>query len=163
MIWINIMVITNIEMTTQYICIYKTTQYICISLQSQEIPNIPVFVLEILKKSEQILNNDWKFWTDSKHSEHWLNILSRFWTFWTVSEQIMNILNIDWKFWTYSEHVWTFWIVSEQILNVLNIAQFDDLLKQCPSKGDKYVIDEELQHTDHLFLGVAWGKIATKK
>jgi hypothetical protein len=22
------------------------------------------------------------------------------------------------------------------------------------SKGDKYVIDEELQHTDHLFLGV---------
>jgi hypothetical protein len=30
-----------------------------------------------------------------------------------------------------------------------------DLLKQCPSKGDKYVIDEELQHTDHLFLGVA--------
>ena len=31
----------------------------------------------------------------------------------------------------------------------------DDLPKQCPSKGDKYVIDEELQHTDHLFLGVA--------
>jgi hypothetical protein len=31
----------------------------------------------------------------------------------------------------------------------------DDLLKQCPPKGDKYVIDEELQHTDHLFLGVA--------
>jgi hypothetical protein len=30
-----------------------------------------------------------------------------------------------------------------------------DLLKQYPSKGDKYVIDEELQHTDHLFLGVA--------
>ena len=30
----------------------------------------------------------------------------------------------------------------------------DDLLKQYPSKGDKYVIDEELQHTDHLFLGV---------
>ena len=27
--------------------------------------------------------------------------------------------------------------------------------KQCPSKGDKYVIDEEFQHTDHLFLGVA--------
>ena len=26
---------------------------------------------------------------------------------------------------------------------------------ECPSKGDKYVIDEELQHTDHLFLGVA--------
>jgi hypothetical protein len=31
----------------------------------------------------------------------------------------------------------------------------DDLLKQYSSKGDKYVIDEELQHTDHLFLGVA--------
>jgi hypothetical protein len=31
----------------------------------------------------------------------------------------------------------------------------NDLLKQCPSKGDKYVIDEELQHTDDLFLGVA--------
>jgi hypothetical protein len=31
----------------------------------------------------------------------------------------------------------------------------DDLLKQYPSKGDNYVIDEELQHTDHLFLGVA--------
>jgi hypothetical protein len=27
--------------------------------------------------------------------------------------------------------------------------------QQCPSKGEKYVIDEELQHTDHLFLGVA--------
>ena len=32
----------------------------------------------------------------------------------------------------------------------------DDLLQQCPSKEDKYVIDEELQHTDHLFLGVAY-------
>ena len=31
----------------------------------------------------------------------------------------------------------------------------DDLLKQYPCKGDTYVIDEELQHTDHLFLGVA--------
>ena len=31
----------------------------------------------------------------------------------------------------------------------------DDLLKQCPSKGGKYAIDEELQHIDHLFLGVA--------
>ena len=30
----------------------------------------------------------------------------------------------------------------------------NDLLKQCPSKGDKYVIDEELQHTEYLFLGV---------
>jgi hypothetical protein len=30
-----------------------------------------------------------------------------------------------------------------------------DLLKQRPSKRNKYAIDEELQHTDHLFLGVA--------
>jgi hypothetical protein len=35
------------------------------------------------------------------------------------------------------------------------IHKADDLLKQYPAKGDKYVIDEELQHTDHLFLGVA--------
>jgi hypothetical protein len=44
-----------------------------ISLQSQEILNRPVFVLEILKKSEQILNIlniDWTFWTNSEHSEH---------------------------------------------------------------------------------------------
>jgi hypothetical protein len=27
----------------------------------------------------------------------------------------------------------------------------DELLKQCPSKGDKYAIDEELQHTDRAF------------
>ena len=26
----------------------------------------------------------------------------------------------------------------------------DDLLKQCSSKGDKYAIDEELQHTDQI-------------
>jgi hypothetical protein len=38
--------------------------------------------------------------------------------------------------------------------DVLSI-NYSRLLKQCPSKGDKYVIDEELQHTDHLFLGVA--------
>jgi hypothetical protein len=31
----------------------------------------------------------------------------------------------------------------------------EDLLKQYPSKGDAYVIDEELQHTNHLFFGVA--------
>jgi hypothetical protein len=35
------------------------------------------------------------------------------------------------------------------------VKHADDLLKQYPSKGDKYVIDKELQHTDHLFLGVA--------
>ena len=73
-------------------------------------------MLEILKKSEQILNilnMDWKFWTDSKHSEHELKIL--------------NILNIDWKFWTDYEHwlnrVWKVNILnSEQILNILNIV-----------------------------------------
>jgi hypothetical protein len=32
------------------------------------------------------------------------------------------------------------------ILNLQNFFHADDLLKQCPSKGDKYVIDEELQH-----------------
>jgi hypothetical protein len=36
-----------------------------------------------------------------------------------------------------------------------DVLSINNLLKQCPSKGDKYVIDEELQHTDHLFLGVA--------
>jgi hypothetical protein len=39
-----------------------------------------------------ILNIDWKFWTDSEHSEQWLKILNRFWTFWTVSEQNLNIV-----------------------------------------------------------------------
>jgi hypothetical protein len=34
-------------------------------------------------------------------------------------------------------------------------GQPDDLLKQRLSKRNKYAIDEELQHTDHLFLGVA--------
>jgi hypothetical protein len=29
------------------------------------------------------------------------------------------------------------------------------LVKDKKIKGDRYVIDEELQHTDHLFLGVA--------
>jgi hypothetical protein len=38
---------------------------------------------------------------------------------------------------------------------ISELIRSDDLLKQYPSKGDKYVIDEELQHTDHLFLGVA--------
>jgi hypothetical protein len=48
----------------------------------------------------------------------------------------------------------------EQVISMLECTirthwYADDLLKQCPSKGDKYVIDEELEHTDHLFLGVA--------
>jgi hypothetical protein len=43
----------------------------------------------------------------------------------------------------------------DDVLSINNSRFADDLLKQCPSKGDKYVIDEELQHTDHLFLRVA--------
>jgi hypothetical protein len=34
----------------------------------------------------------------------------------------------------------------------INNSRFAEFLPS--SKGDKYVIDEELQHTDHLFLGV---------
>jgi hypothetical protein len=50
---------------------------------------------------------------------------------------------------------------NDDVLSINNsrFAEFlpyaDDLLKQCPSKGDKYAIDEELQHTDDLFLEVA--------
>jgi hypothetical protein len=44
--------------------------------------------------------------------------------------------------------------MEENSENILKIWKKDNL-KQCPSKGDKYVIDEELHHTDHLFLGVA--------
>jgi len=89
-----------------------TTGSIPLSLQSQEILNRPVFVVEILKKSEQILNIDWKFWT--------------FWTLTENSEQILKILNMDW---TESEHclkslnilniVWKVWTESEQCLNIL--------------------------------------------
>ena len=46
----------------------------------------------------------------------------------------------------------------------------DDLLKQYPSKGDKYVIDEELQHTDrynnsldHLIKAVDQSKAKSHK
>jgi hypothetical protein len=50
---------------------------------------------------------------------------------------------------------------SRTFSQVSSIKTFDvsthaaDLLKQCPSKRDKCVIDDELQHTDNLFLGVA--------
>jgi hypothetical protein len=93
---------------------WKIAEPIYTPLQSQEILNRPVCVLDILNRVWtllKILNIDWKFWTDS---EHWLNrvwtllkILNidwKFWTFWTESEQILIILNIDWKFWTDSEH-----------------------------------------------------------
>jgi hypothetical protein len=48
-----------------------------LALQSQEILNRPVFVLDILKSV-------WKFWTDSENSEPILNIAEN-------SEQILNI------------------------------------------------------------------------
>jgi hypothetical protein len=68
----------------------KTRFAFIITLQSQEILNRPVFVLEILKKSEQslnILNIVWKIWTDSEHCEYCLKNLIRFWTFWLLSEK----------------------------------------------------------------------------
>jgi hypothetical protein len=48
---------------------------------------------------------------------------------------------------------------SRSFSQVSSIKTFDfstlyTTLPHGPSKGDKYVIDEELQHTDHLFLGV---------
>ena len=70
------------------------------------------------KQILNILNIDWKFWTDSEHYEHWLN---RIWT-------LLNILNIDYKFWRdseYSEHwlnrVWTFWTLTENSEKILYI------------------------------------------
>jgi hypothetical protein len=48
----------------------------------------------------------------------------------------------------------------KETTNTASSASFLDLYLEFddsgqPSKGDKYVIDEELQHTDHLFFGVA--------
>jgi hypothetical protein len=37
----------------------------------------------------------------------------------------------------------------------LEVKETTDTASSASFKGDKYVIDEELQHTDHLFLGVA--------
>ena len=83
-------------------------------LQSQEILNRPVFVLEILKsvwkfwKLLKILNrfwtdseHCWKFWTDSEHC----------WKFWTDCEHY-------WKFWANSEHCWKFWTDSEHYISL---------------------------------------------
>jgi hypothetical protein len=75
---------SRFELTTSVVI---DTDYI--QLQRHEILNRPVFLLEILKKSEQTLNIDGKFWTDS---EHCLKILNRFWTFWTLSKQSLNIV-----------------------------------------------------------------------
>jgi hypothetical protein len=69
------------------------------SLQSQEILNRPVFVLDILKSV-------WKFWKLLKNSEHDGK-------FWTDSENSENC----WKFWTDSEHYWKFWTDSEHYIS----------------------------------------------
>ena len=85
------------------------------ALQSQEILNRPVFVLDILKSF-------WKFWKLLKILKRFstlLKILQRFWTdsehcrkFWTDSENSEHY----WKFWTDSEHCWKFWT----LLKILN-------------------------------------------
>ena len=80
---------------------------IVVSLQSQEILNRPVFVLDILKclrilkinkNFEKILNKFWKFLK-------LLKILNRFWTLLKIAENSEQILNI-------TEN-------SEQILNII--------------------------------------------
>ena len=110
------------------------------SLQSQEILNRPVFVLDILKnvrkfwKLRKILKRFWtllKILKIAENSEQILKILNRFWKllkilnrfwtllkFWTDSEHC-------WKFWTDSEHYWKFWTDSEQYLSsYINIFYF---------------------------------------
>ena len=112
--------------------VFYINSLIWLSLQSQEILNRPVFVLEILKSVWKfwkllkilkrfwtllkILNrswtyseNYWKFWTDSEHC----------WKFWTDSENSENC----WKLWTDSEHCWKFWTDSEQILNIIENSE----------------------------------------
>ena len=88
------------------------------SLQSQEILNRPVFVLEILKsvwkfwKLLKILNRFWKFWKLLKIlNRFWklLKILNRFWT-------LLKILNRFWKFWTLLKILNRFWT----LLKILN-------------------------------------------
>ena len=86
------------------------------ALQSQEILNRPVFVLDILKSV-------WKFWK-------LLKIAENCWKFWTL----LKILNIAensgqiLKIAENSEHYWKFWTLlkilnitenSEQILNII--------------------------------------------
>ena len=71
------------------------------SLQSQEILNRPVFVLEILK-SVWKFEHCWKFWTDSENSEQILKITENSEHCWTDSEYSEN-----------SEHYWKFWTDSE--------------------------------------------------
>jgi hypothetical protein len=70
-------------------------------LQKIEIPNRPVFVLEILNR---VWAHYWQFfrklWTESEHSENY--------------EQSLNITENSEKVWT----VWKFWTYSEQSLNI---------------------------------------------
>ena len=91
-----------------------------LSLQSQEILNRQVCVLDILKSVWKLLKILKRFWTDSENC----------WKFWTHSEhywKLLKILNITensehcWKFWTDSEHCWKFWTDSENSEQILNI------------------------------------------
>jgi len=89
---------------------YWPGRFDLLSLQSQDILNRQVFVLEILnitENSEQSLSRVRtlltflkKLWTESEHSEN--------------SEQSQNITENSEKVWT----VWKFWTDSEQSLNI---------------------------------------------
>jgi hypothetical protein len=88
----------------------KTHKY---TLQSQEILNRPVFVLEILKSVWKLLKILKRFWTLLKIlNRFWklLKILNRFWTDSENSEQILNIAEN-------SEQILNITENSEQILN----------------------------------------------
>ena len=76
-----------------------------LALQSQEILNRPVFVLDILN-SLNITEHYWKCWTASEQYWKFWTDSENYWTFWTDSEHY-------WKFWTDSEHYWKFWANSE--------------------------------------------------
>ena len=123
------------------------------SLQSQEILNRPVFVLNILNRVWtfwtllKILNRFWtlfkilnRFWTLLIIlNRFWtlLKILNRFWTllkilnrFWTLLKilnrfwTLLKILNRFWKFWTDSEHYWKFWKDSEHYWKFWTLSFF---------------------------------------
>jgi hypothetical protein len=87
-----------------------------LTLQSQEILNRPVFVLDILKSV-------WKFWK-------LLKILNRFW----------KDYEHYWKFWTDSEHCWKFWTDSEQILKILKIAENFEQILNIPENSEQISI-----------------------
>ena len=95
--------------------VFYINSLIWLSLQSQEILNRPVFVLEILKsvwkfwKVSENSENYWKFWKDSEQilniAEHSEQILNRFWKFW----KLLKILN---RFWTLLKILNRFWTIS---------------------------------------------------